>query len=95
MSIVEKRKGGGENAVDWRGKITRCQHAACRARLLVALLLAAGCESDQAKYTRLRQDMLASCLAIDPPISGYAPSDEQRAKCAMAERNYNRFMAGR
>lgn len=94
MKIVEKRRGAVDCYVGARGKVSQALHAVCRVAV-IGIVLVAGCESDQAKYTRLRHAMLVSCLAVDPPASTHTPSDEERAACAVAQRKYNRFMAGR
>jgi hypothetical protein len=69
-------------------------------KLIPSVLCAAflaGCESDVKKAERLEHERVLGCAAvmvyqIDP---SKFPSAEERARCDVATRNYNKFMAGR
>jgi hypothetical protein len=69
-----------------------------RLACILALAVAAGCESEASKTERLRDAAQADCLTVtthDLNAKAPLPTEAERAKCDAARRQYDAFLEGR
>jgi hypothetical protein len=65
-----------------------------QAAFAIAAVILAGCESNEQKVERLRQDLAIACFDASHP-SHPDSAAVARARCDVATRNLNAFLGGR